>query len=140
MKAADRQPRRTKCPVRRLTGAIEVQTADVEAPAGDIGGLTANIGTLTGNVGALTFDIGALTFNVEALTFDIGALTLDVFELKKSGNNLICNGLHQNCKKWSKIARFGLCRAAAVAEYCLRDVRATVELYKIWKERLAGIK
>jgi DNA polymerase elongation subunit (family B) len=27
-----------------------------------------------------------------------------------------------------------------IAEYCLRDVHATVELYKIWKERLAGIK
>jgi DNA polymerase elongation subunit (family B) len=27
-----------------------------------------------------------------------------------------------------------------IAEYCLRDVRATVELYKIWKDRLAGIK
>ena len=27
-----------------------------------------------------------------------------------------------------------------IAEYCLRDVRATMELYKIWKERLAGIK
>lgn len=27
-----------------------------------------------------------------------------------------------------------------IAEYCLRDVRATVELYRIWKERLAGIK
>jgi 3'-5' exonuclease len=27
-----------------------------------------------------------------------------------------------------------------IAAYCLRDVRATVELYKIWKERLAGIK
>ncbi len=27
-----------------------------------------------------------------------------------------------------------------IAEYCLRDVRATVELYKIWKERLVGIK
>ena len=27
-----------------------------------------------------------------------------------------------------------------IAEYCLRDVRATVELYKIWRERLAGIK
>jgi DNA polymerase elongation subunit (family B) len=25
-----------------------------------------------------------------------------------------------------------------IAEYCLRDVRATVELYQIWKERLAG--
>ncbi len=25
-----------------------------------------------------------------------------------------------------------------IAEYCLRDVHATVELYKIWKERLAG--
>lgn len=27
-----------------------------------------------------------------------------------------------------------------IAEYCLRDVRATVELYRLWKERLAGIK
>ena len=27
-----------------------------------------------------------------------------------------------------------------IAEYCLRDVRATVQLYHIWKERLAGIK
>ena len=27
-----------------------------------------------------------------------------------------------------------------IAEYCLRDVKATVDLYKIWKERLAGIK
>ena len=27
-----------------------------------------------------------------------------------------------------------------IAEYCLRDVRATVDLYKIWKERLAGIQ
>jgi len=27
-----------------------------------------------------------------------------------------------------------------LAEYCLRDVKATVELYQIWKERLAGIK
>jgi DNA polymerase elongation subunit (family B) len=27
-----------------------------------------------------------------------------------------------------------------IAEYCLRDVRATVELYKVWKERLAGVK
>ena len=27
-----------------------------------------------------------------------------------------------------------------IAEYCLRDVRATVDLYKIWKERLAGVK
>jgi len=31
-------------------------------------------------------------------------------------------------------------RYIEVAEYCLRDVRATVALYKIWKERLAGIK
>ncbi|HAM73289.1 MAG TPA: hypothetical protein DCM86_16775 [Verrucomicrobiales bacterium] len=31
-------------------------------------------------------------------------------------------------------------RAREVAEYCVRDVRATVELYKIWKERLAGVK
>ena len=27
-----------------------------------------------------------------------------------------------------------------IAEYCLRDVRATVELHRIWKDRLAGIK
>lgn len=27
-----------------------------------------------------------------------------------------------------------------IAEYCLRDVHATVSLYRIWKERLAGIK
>jgi DNA polymerase elongation subunit (family B) len=27
-----------------------------------------------------------------------------------------------------------------IAEYCLRDVRATVELYRFWKERLGGIK
>jgi DNA polymerase elongation subunit (family B) len=27
-----------------------------------------------------------------------------------------------------------------IAEYCLRDVRATVELYQIWRDRLAGIK
>src|SRR6266705_3395398 len=28
----------------------------------------------------------------------------------------------------------------AIAEYCLRDVKATVLLYQIWKERLVGIK
>lgn len=27
-----------------------------------------------------------------------------------------------------------------IAEYCLRDVQATVALYQIWKERLAGIR
>jgi len=27
-----------------------------------------------------------------------------------------------------------------IAEYCLRDVKATVALYEVWKERLAGIK
>jgi 3'-5' exonuclease len=27
-----------------------------------------------------------------------------------------------------------------IADYCLRDVAATVQLYQIWKERLAGIK
>jgi 3'-5' exonuclease len=27
-----------------------------------------------------------------------------------------------------------------IAEYCLRDVRATVLLHKVWKERLSGIK
>ncbi|HEY1172327.1 MAG TPA: 3'-5' exonuclease [Verrucomicrobiae bacterium] len=31
-------------------------------------------------------------------------------------------------------------RHREIAEYCLRDVRATVSLYKIWKERLGGIK
>lgn len=31
-------------------------------------------------------------------------------------------------------------RAREVAEYCLRDVQATVALYKIWRERLAGIR
>lgn len=31
-------------------------------------------------------------------------------------------------------------RHREIAEYCLRDVEATVELFKIWKERLAGIK
>jgi hypothetical protein len=27
-----------------------------------------------------------------------------------------------------------------IAEYCLRDVQATVLLHQIWRERLAGIK
>jgi DNA polymerase elongation subunit (family B) len=31
-------------------------------------------------------------------------------------------------------------RYREIAEYCLRDVRATVELYRCWKERLAGVK
>ncbi len=31
-------------------------------------------------------------------------------------------------------------RFREIAEYCLRDVHATVLLYQIWKERLAGIK
>jgi len=31
-------------------------------------------------------------------------------------------------------------RYREIAEYCLRDVRATVELHRIWRERLAGIK
>jgi DNA polymerase elongation subunit (family B) len=31
-------------------------------------------------------------------------------------------------------------RYREIAEYCLRDVVATVKLYQIWKERLAGIK
>ena len=31
-------------------------------------------------------------------------------------------------------------RFREIAEYCLRDVVATVRLYHIWKERLAGIK
>lgn len=31
-------------------------------------------------------------------------------------------------------------RFREIAEYCLRDVRATAQLYRIWKERLAGVK
>lgn len=31
-------------------------------------------------------------------------------------------------------------RYREIAEYCLRDVRATVDLYKVWRDRLAGIK
>ena len=31
-------------------------------------------------------------------------------------------------------------RYRGIAEYCLRDVKATVELYQVWKERLQGIK
>jgi DNA polymerase elongation subunit (family B) len=31
-------------------------------------------------------------------------------------------------------------RYREIAEYCLRDVQATLLLYQIWKERLAGIK
>ena len=27
-----------------------------------------------------------------------------------------------------------------IADYCVRDVKATVELYKIWRDRLAGVK
>jgi hypothetical protein len=31
-------------------------------------------------------------------------------------------------------------RSVEIAQYCLRDVQATVALYRIWKERLAAIK
>jgi DNA polymerase elongation subunit (family B) len=31
-------------------------------------------------------------------------------------------------------------RYREIAEYCLRDVEATVALYQIWKERLAGVR
>ncbi len=31
-------------------------------------------------------------------------------------------------------------RHREIADYCLRDVRATVALYRLWRERLAGIK
>lgn len=31
-------------------------------------------------------------------------------------------------------------RHREIAEYCLRDVRATVELYRLWKDRLGGVK
>jgi hypothetical protein len=130
-----------------LTGNVKPPAADGEALTSDDDGLTADAGTLTGHVEALTFDVGGLTFDVgtlisdvEALTLDVGALTFEVFGLKSESNQLIFNHLRQNCENWSKIARLELCRMAAVAKCCLRDVRATVELYKIWKERLAGIK
>src|SRR5512139_1151457 len=31
-------------------------------------------------------------------------------------------------------------RYREIAEYCLRDVRATVQLFQVWRDRLAGIK
>ena len=31
-------------------------------------------------------------------------------------------------------------RPREIAEYCLRDVQATTALYRVWKERLAGVK
>jgi hypothetical protein len=31
-------------------------------------------------------------------------------------------------------------RYREIAEYCLRDVAATLKLYQVWKERLAGVK
>jgi DNA polymerase elongation subunit (family B) len=31
-------------------------------------------------------------------------------------------------------------RHREIAEYCLRDVRATTDLYRLWRDRLAGIK
>ena len=31
-------------------------------------------------------------------------------------------------------------RYREIAAYCLRDVQATAALYRLWKERLAGIK
>lgn len=31
-------------------------------------------------------------------------------------------------------------RYREIAEYCLRDVKATVQLYQLWRERLAGIR
>jgi DNA polymerase elongation subunit (family B) len=31
-------------------------------------------------------------------------------------------------------------RHREIAEYCLRDVQATLQLYKVWKERLSGVK
>ncbi len=31
-------------------------------------------------------------------------------------------------------------RHREIAEYCLRDVQATLALYRLWKERLAGVK
>ena len=31
-------------------------------------------------------------------------------------------------------------RYREIAEYCVRDVEATLSFYRIWKERLSGIK
>jgi 3'-5' exonuclease len=31
-------------------------------------------------------------------------------------------------------------RQREIAEYCLRDVRATAELHRIWRDRLSGVK
>jgi hypothetical protein len=31
-------------------------------------------------------------------------------------------------------------RYREIAQYCLRDVVATVRLHQVWRERLAGIK
>ena len=31
-------------------------------------------------------------------------------------------------------------RHREIAEYCLRDVQATLQLYLVWRDRLAGIK
>ena len=31
-------------------------------------------------------------------------------------------------------------RHREIAEYCLRDVKATLELYRLWKDRLSGVK
>jgi hypothetical protein len=31
-------------------------------------------------------------------------------------------------------------RSVEIAQYCLRDVMATMALYRIWKERLSAIK
>jgi len=31
-------------------------------------------------------------------------------------------------------------RYREIAEYCLRDVHATVDLYRVWKDRLAGVR
>ena len=50
---------------------------------------------------------------------------------------LVCFALKEEAAPFRKIAAG---KFREIAEYCLRDVRATVELYKIWQERLAGIK
>ena len=39
-----------------------------------------------------------------------------------------------------KKRQFRSLQTATGAEYCQRDVRITGELYKTWKDRLAGIK
>ena len=103
----------------------------MKAMSGSPGGLNAKANGLSCDPDALSFDPEALSFNTGTLSFDPEALSFDVLALKIKSNRLIFNHLRLNCQKWSKIARLTA---------RLTGVRAMVELYKIWKERLAGIK